>query len=45
MILNVILTINIDLLKEINIKEMFDQIQMILMMKMSISNNPHIAIE
>ena len=33
------LTINIYLFKQININQMFDKIQMILMMKTSISNN------
>ena len=33
------LTININLFKQLNINQMFDKIQMILMMKTSISNN------
>ena len=33
------LTININLFEQPNINQMFDKIQMILMMKMSISNN------
>ena len=33
------LTININFFKQININQIFDKIQMILMMKASISNN------
>ena len=33
------LTININLFKQLNINQMFDKIQMILMIKTSISNN------
>ena len=34
-----LLTINVNLFKQRNINQMFDKIQMILMMKTSISNN------
>ena len=33
------LTINVNLFKQLNVNQMFDKIQMILMMKTSISNN------
>ena len=39
MILSHPLTINTNLFKQLNINQMFDKIQMILMMKTSISNN------